>query len=79
MAVTEKVSPELYAALMAVPSRLRAERVRTLAAIGLTALSGTGVQLKAMTSGSEHSSQEKSASSGSARAVSFAKSLAGGV
>lgn len=78
MTVTEEVSPELYVALKAVPSRLRAERVRTLAAIGLTALSGTG-QPRVMASGSEHPAHEKVAPSGSARAVSFAKSLAGGV
>jgi len=32
--------PELYAALFNVPSRLRAERVRVLATIGVAAMSG---------------------------------------
>ena len=32
--------PELYAALSNVPSRLRAERVRVLATIGVAAMSG---------------------------------------
>lgn len=33
-------SPELYAALANMPARLRAERVRALATIGLAALNG---------------------------------------
>ena len=79
MTVTEEASPELYKALKGVPSRLRAERVRTLSAIGLTAVSGTGVQTRVIASGSEHPVQDKAEPSGSARAVSFARSLADGV
>ena len=79
MTVTEEASPELYKALKAVPSRLRAERVRTLSAIGLTAVSGSGIQSKVIATGSEHPAQDKAAPSGSARAVSFARSLADGI
>ena len=39
LSVTEG-SPELYADLISVPSRLRAERVRALATIGVAAVSG---------------------------------------
>jgi len=39
LSVTEG-SPELYATLISVPSRLRAERVRALATIGVAAMSG---------------------------------------
>ncbi len=39
LSVTEG-SPELYAALISVPTRLRAERVRALATIGVAAISG---------------------------------------
>lgn len=35
-----EVSPELYAALVQVPERLRAERVRTLSTIGLLTMNG---------------------------------------
>jgi len=79
MTVTEDACPELYKALQAVPSRLRAERVRTLSAIGLTAVSGSEIQSKVIASGSKHPVQDKAAPSGSARAVSFARSLADGV
>ncbi len=36
-------SPELYTALKTTPSRLRAERVRTLATLGIAAVSGVGM------------------------------------
>ena len=39
LSVTEG-SPELYAALNTIPPRLRAERVRALATIGVAAISG---------------------------------------
>lgn len=39
LSVTEG-SPELFADLLSVPSRLRAERVRALATIGVAAVSG---------------------------------------
>lgn len=79
MTVTNEVSPELYAALKEVPPRLRAERVRTLAAIGLTAVSGSGVPSKTAASGCEPVVMDKASSTGPARAVSFAKSIVGGV
>lgn len=41
-----QASPELYAALQAVPARLRAERVRTLATLGLVIASGGAVGIK---------------------------------
>lgn len=47
-------SPELYADLISVPSRLRAERVRALATIGVAAVSG----------GMNASDQNKSAQGG---------------
>ncbi len=40
LSVTEG-SPELYTDLIGVPSRLRAERVRALATIGIAAVSGS--------------------------------------
>lgn len=53
LSVTEG-SPELYADLISVPSRLRAERVRALATIGVAAVSG----------GMNASDQSKSAQGG---------------
>lgn len=79
MTVTEEVSPELYVALMGVPSRLRAERVRTLAAIGLTAVSGAASLPRSAVHSHEPPLKEKATPSGSDRAVNFAKSLVGGV
>ena len=79
MTVANEVSPELYAALKEVPPRLRAERVRTLAAIGLTAVPGSGSPSKAAPSGGGPAVMDKGPTTGPARAVSFAKSLVGGV
>lgn len=45
LAVTE-ASPELYAALEKVPARLRAERVRALATIGLLIAAGSAAGIK---------------------------------
>lgn len=38
--VSEEGSPELYRAIESVPPRLRAERLRTLATVGLLGLEG---------------------------------------
>lgn len=46
MTVTESVSPELFAALHEVPARLRAERVRMLATLGVVA--GTAFAARAI-------------------------------
>jgi hypothetical protein len=40
LTVTEATNPELYTALKNVPARLRAERVRTLATLGIAAVCG---------------------------------------
>lgn len=40
--VNEHGSPELYRALLDTPARLRAERLRTLATVGLVSFSGRG-------------------------------------
>lgn len=66
-------SPELYAALKDIPARMRAERVRTLATLGLAAFAaGTGPHLRESPSSPEKADP---APARTGRAVSFAKSL----
>ena len=66
-------NPELFADLSDVPARLRAERVRTLATLGLAAVSG-GVAMPRptipMSAGTEAHGERTPT-----RALSFAKSL----
>lgn len=71
-----QASPELFAALQEVPARLRAERVRTLATLGLAAVCG-GIGSRPTTGQiTEVAPQNAGAPN---RALSFAKSLADGV
>ena len=66
-------SPELYAALKDIPTRMRAERVRTLATLGLaTFATGAGPRLREPLSSPEKTDP---APARAGRAVSFAKSL----
>lgn len=70
-----QASPELFAALQEVPARLRAERVRTLATLGLAAVCG-GIGRPAIGPATEVAPQNAGAPN---RALSFAKSLGDGV
>lgn len=81
LSVTEG-SPELYAALTTIPSRLRAERVRALATIGVAAMTGgknSFYQTDPEKSGdpSQPSNQDSGSSVGKAQAI--AKRLGGGL
>ena len=69
-----QASPELFAALKDVPARLRAERVRTLATLGIAAISGgiSGKPAIDQPTQTEVAQQDAQASS---RALRFAKSL----
>jgi hypothetical protein len=71
-----KASPELYAALQEVPARLRAERVRTLATLGLAAVGGGIGSRPAMGPTTEAPPQNAGPTT---KALSFAKSLGDGV
>lgn len=79
LAVTT-ANPELLAELEKIPPRLRAERVRMLATLGLAAMSSSLPARKAPVADADDApakaSQEKPTSS---RALSFAKSLGEGV
>ena len=81
LSVTEG-SPELYAALTTIPSRLRAERVRALATIGVAAVTGgknSFFQTDHEKSGDpfKPSNQDSDSSVGKAQAI--AKRLGGGL
>jgi len=71
LTITTQASPELFAALQEVPARLRAERVRTLATLGLAAVRG-GIGSPAIGPVTEGAPQNAGAPN---RALSFAKSL----
>lgn len=68
-------NPELFADLGRVPARLRAERIRTLATLGLAAISGGIVITKPPMPDSLESDQQGNEKP--ARALNFAKSLGG--
>ena len=70
-------SPELFAGLKDVPARLRAERVRTLATLGLAAVSGGIVPATAATP--PHALAGRQSHGVPNRALTFAKSLVDGV
>ena len=72
-----QANPELFAGLQDVPARLRAERVRTLATLGLAAVSGGIVTTKIATP--EDIPTGRQGNRGPNRALSFAKSLGDGV
>lgn len=72
-----QASPELFAALQEVPARLRAERVRTLATLGLAAMSGGIAITKLPVPDSPATDQQGKGKP--ARALNFAKSLGDGV
>ncbi len=81
LSVTEG-SPELYAALTTIPPRLRAERVRALATIGVAAMAGGKSSLDQTAheksgNGPQPSNQESNLSLGKAQAI--AKRLGGGL
>jgi len=84
LTITE-ASPELYAALRDVPSRQRAERVRTLATLGLAAVGGGlgSRPTKAAATEPQHlqqqTPQQKQNDDGVNRAIAFAKALGDGV
>jgi hypothetical protein len=80
---TTPANPELFADLSEVPARLRAERVRTLATLGLVALSG-GIALTrptalASTETEERGKRELTQGEPPRRALNFAKSLGDGM
>ena len=64
-------NPELFADISDVPARLRAERVRTLATLGLVALSGGAITRAAITP----SAKDERAPHAPDRALAFAKAL----
>jgi hypothetical protein len=70
-------NPELFADLGKVPARLRAERVRTLATLGLAAMSGGIAITKPPVPDSPATDQQ--GKERPARALHFAKSLGDGV
>ena len=70
-------NPELFAGLKDVPARLRAERVRTLATLGIAAVSGGIVTAKPATVPDRPTS--KPGQGPPNRALTFAKSLGDGV
>jgi hypothetical protein len=78
LSVTEG-SPELYADLISVPSRLRAERVRALATIGVAAVSGSmnTSDHDGSTQGARSSNPEADSSLSKVQAI--AKRLGGGL
>lgn len=72
-----EVSPELYAALVQVPERLRAERVRTLSTIGLLTMNG-GFSPKAVAVDKPAGAgSETSTSSNPSKALDAARRLGG--
>lgn len=72
-------NPELFADLGKVPARLRAERVRTLATLGLAAMSGGIAITKPSVPDSPSPAMGQQGKERPARALNFAKSLGGGV
>lgn len=77
LTVTE-ANPELYAALQAVSTRHRAERVRTLATLGLATLSG-GIGTHSVPATEAGFKDKNLASDATGRALNFAKTLIGGI
>ena len=71
-----QASPELFAALKDVPARLRAERVRTLATLGLAAVCG-GIGSRPAIGPATGAATQNAGASG--QALGFAKSLGDGV
>jgi hypothetical protein len=78
LSVTEG-SPELYADLISVPSRLRAERVRALATIGVAAISGNMSASDHGGSAQTGRSAVQDAESSLSKVQSIAKRLGGGL
>ena len=74
-----EVSPELYAALVQVPERLRAERVRTLSTIGLLTMNGGFSPKAAVADMPVGTAPETAASSKPSKALDAAKRLGGGL
>ena len=70
-------SPELFAGLKDVPARFRAERVRTLATLGLAAVSGGILPTTAATA--PHAPAGRQNHGVPNRAMTFAKSLGDGI
>lgn len=69
-----QASPELFAALQEVPARLRAERVRTLATLGLAAVcGGIGSSSRPAIGPATEAAQQNAGTQN--RALTFAKSL----
>ncbi len=78
LSVTEG-SPELYADLISVPSRLRAERVRALATIGIAAVSGSMNAIDQGSSAKRLQSSIPDTESSLGKAQAMAKRLGGGL
>jgi len=72
--VVNEVSPELLAALEGLPPRSRAERIRTLATLGLSVFGGRGAP-EAVTLKAPPVPANKQ--NGEGRAIAFAKALGG--
>lgn len=72
-----QASPELYAALQQVPARLRAERVRALATLGLVVASGGAVGIKPVSPSAATDSGHASGTQD--KALDVAKTLGGNI
>lgn len=76
MVVTE-ANPELLADLAKVPARLRAERIRTLATVGIAAMSGSACITRSLASGEpkENPRVDRQDDGKRGHAVDYAKSM----